>query len=46
MVYANTHENSANLLTKVLPMGEKQRVFVWMLQNQIFGSFPESNVVE
>jgi len=36
--YVSTHENPADLLTKVLPMGEKRRGFVMMLQHHIFGS--------
>ena len=36
--YINTHDNAADLLTKVLPMGEKRRGFVRMLQHYIFGS--------
>jgi hypothetical protein len=40
--YVNTHENPADLLTKVLPMGEKRRGFVRMLQHYIFGSADEN----
>ena len=36
--YVSTQENPADLLTKVLPMGEKRRGFVMMLQHHIFGS--------
>ena len=36
--YINTRDNAADLLTKVLPMGEKRRGFVRMLQHYIFGS--------
>ena len=39
--YVNMHENPADLLTKVLPMREKQRGFVRMLQHYIFGSANE-----
>mmetsp|Transcript_16475 Transcript_16475/g.24918 ORF Transcript_16475/g.24918 Transcript_16475/m.24918 type:complete len:112 (+) Transcript_16475:658-993(+) len=37
--YINTHDNPANLLMNVLPMGQKRRGFVKMLQHHIFGSF-------
>ena len=40
-VYVNTSENPADLLTKVLPMGEKRRGFVKMLQHHIFGSIDD-----
>ena len=36
--YFSTHDNLADLLTKVLPMGDKCRGFVRMLQHHIFGS--------
>ena len=36
--YVNTHENEADLLTKVLPSGEKRRGFVRRLLHHIFGS--------
>ena len=36
--YVSTHENPVDLLTKVLPKGDKRRVFVWMLHHRIFGS--------
>ena len=39
--YINNHDNAADLLTKVLPMGEKRRGFVRMLQHYIFGSVDE-----
>jgi hypothetical protein len=34
--YVNTHLNPADLLTKPLPPGEKQKSFVWMLLHHIF----------
>ena len=36
--YVSTHDNPMDLLTKGLPMGEKGRGFVRMLQHHIFGS--------
>ena len=36
--YVSTHNNPADLLTKVLPMGDKRMGFVRMLQHHIFGS--------
>ena len=36
--YVSTHDNLEDLLTKVLPMGEKWRGFVRMLKHHIFGS--------
>ena len=36
--YVSMHDNPADLLTKVLPMGDKWRGFVRMLQHYIFGS--------
>ena len=36
--YVSTHDNLADLITKVLPMGDKRIGFVWMLQHHIFGS--------
>ena len=36
--YVSTHDNPADLLTKVLPMGDKRRGFIRMLQHHIFGS--------
>ena len=41
----NTHDNPADLLTKLIPMSEKQGEFVWMLQHIIFGPFPEATAV-
>ena len=35
--YVNTHDNEANLLTKVLPAGEKRHGFVRKLLHHIFG---------
>ena len=40
------HENPAELLKKILPMSEKRRLSVWMLQNHIFESFTEATSVE
>jgi len=37
--YVNTHENHADLLTKVLPNGEKRRNFVRSLLHHIFRSY-------
>ena len=36
--YVNTHENPADLLTKPLPAGEKQHMFVRLNLHHIFGS--------
>ena len=36
-MYVNTHDNPANLLTKVLPSGEKRRKFVCIILQHIFG---------
>ena len=36
--YINTHDNEADLLTKVLPNGEKRRGFVRNLLHHIFGT--------
>ena len=36
--YINTHDNEADLLTKVLPNGEKRRGFVRNLLHHIFGA--------
>ena len=36
--YVNTHENPADLLTKLLPAGEKRHGFVRRLLHWIFGS--------
>ena len=36
--YFSTNENPADLITKVLPMRDKRRGFVRMLQHHIFGS--------
>ena len=36
--YVNTNDNEADLLTKVLPSGEKRRNFVQRLLHHIFGS--------
>ena len=41
----NAHDNTLDLLTKVLPMSEKRQEFFWMLQHHIFGSFPEETAV-
>ena len=40
--YVNTHENEADLLTKVLPSCEKRRVFVRQVLHHIF----DPNVIE
>ena len=42
----NTHDNPADLFTKVLIMIDKIWVFFGMLQHHIFGSFPEATAVE
>ena len=39
----NTHNNTEDLLTKVLCMSEKQLGFFRMLQNDIFGFISGSN---
>jgi hypothetical protein len=36
--YVNTHENEADLLTKLLPAGEKRREFVRDLLHYIYRS--------
>ena len=36
MTYVNTHENEADLLTNILPSGEKQKGFVMNLLHHIF----------
>ena len=36
--YVNTHENESDLLTKVIPNGEKRRLFVCKLLHHIFRS--------
>ena len=36
--YVSMHDNPADLLTKVLPMGDKRMEFFQMLQHHIFGS--------
>jgi len=36
--YVNTHENESDLLTKVLPSGEKRKGFVRMILHHIFGT--------
>ena len=36
--YINTHHNESDLLTKLLPSGEKQKRFVRQLFHHIFGS--------
>ena len=36
--YVSTNDNPADLLTKVLPMEDKRRGFVRMIQHHIFGS--------
>ena len=36
--YINTHDNPSDLLTKVLPAGEKRRRFVRMILHHIFGT--------
>lgn len=36
--YVNTHQNESDLLTKMLPSGEKRKGFVRMLLHHIFGS--------
>ena len=41
----NTHDNLSDLLTKVITMSEKQRVFVGMIQHHVFVSFLEITVV-
>ena len=38
--YVNTHDNESDLLTKVLPAGEKQRGFVRNLLHHIFETGP------
>ena len=39
MAYVNTHYNEVDLLTKVLPHGEKQVKFVRNLLHHIFGTY-------
>ena len=34
--YINTHENEADLLTKLLPSGEKRKGFMWNILHHIF----------
>ena len=34
--YINTHENEADLLTKLLPNGEKRKGFMWNILHHIF----------
>ena len=36
MAYISTHENEADLLTKLLPSGEKRKGFVWNILHHIF----------
>ena len=36
--YCNTNENEADLLTKLLPSGEKRRGFVRRMMHHIFGT--------
>ena len=36
--YVNTHDNEADLLTKLLPSGEKRKEFIWNLLHHIFQS--------
>ena len=42
----NTHDNPADLLTKVIPMIDRWRGFVRMLQHHIFEPFSEATAVE
>ena len=37
--YVNTHDNEADLLTKLLPSGEKRQGFVRRLLHHIFATF-------
>ena len=46
MAYMNMHDNNADLLMKVVTMSDKRRGFFWILQHEIFGSFPEATAVE
>jgi len=39
--YVNTHDNEADLLTKLLPSGEKRRGFVRRLLHHIFATFAD-----
>ena len=39
--YVKTHNNPAEVLAKVISMSDKRRGFFQMIQDHIFGSFPE-----
>jgi hypothetical protein len=44
--YVNTHDNEADLLTKLLPFSEKRKGFVRKILHHIFGVYVSRLVVD